>query len=475
MYVLGSRIARIGRAKGHLTPADMISDYYNSPAALRLLVALIGFLYAVPYVVLQIRAGGFLAQQMFSGQWSFEIGASALALIAMVYIMFGGMRSVAWTDVIQGLLLIGGMLLGGIAVVAAFGGLAGFFEAVRNLPPTSLSVPGTTASWPAEKLFTVCMFASLGSMIQPAQWMRYYAARSTNTLRRSAVIFAVLLTACFLFGVILVGLGGQALYPLHEDGQYRFAASAGDRPTEGDFVLADPDQTKVNWDKLLSHPRVGTRTGEFDQIMMVVLKEHLPVLLGPLGPLMVALLLVAIAAASMSTADSNLHALSAVLTHDVWDRFVRPNASEYERKWVGRGIIAGATVLALVLVIVSRHVERFNPVAMIVPLMVLAIAFSSQLIPVTLDMLFLRRGTRAGAIAGMIVGLAIVFLFSPLLSILTESLGIDQALAQMKKTIDVGAWGLLSNLVVFVLVGLVTRPPDQQRVAEYERLSGSPW
>ena len=245
-------------------------------------------------------------------------------------------------------------------MVAAFGGLAGFFEAVRNLPPTSLSVPGTTASWPAEKLFTVCMFASLGSMIQPAQWMRYYAARSTNTLRRSAVIFAVLLTACFLFGVILVGLGGQALYPLHEDGQYRFAASAGDRPTEGDFVLADPDQTKVNWDKLLSHPRVGTRTGEFDQIMMVVLKEHLPVLLGPLGPLMVALLLVAIAAASMSTADSNLHALSAVLTHDVWDRFVRPNASEYERKWVGRGIIAGATVLALVLVIVSRHVERLT-------------------------------------------------------------------------------------------------------------------
>ena len=253
MYVLGSRIARIGRAKGHLTPADMISDYYNSPAALRLLVALIGFLYAVPYVVLQIRAGGFLAQQMFSGQWSLEIGASALALIAMGYIMFGGMRSVAWTDVIQGLLLIGGMLLGGIAVVAAFGGLAGFFEAVRNLPPTSLSVPGTTASWPAEKLFTVCMLASLGSMIQPAQWMRYYAARSTNTLRRSAVIFAVLLTACFLFGVILVGLGGQALYPLHEDGQYRFAASAGDRPTEGDFVLADPDQTKVNWDKLLPH------------------------------------------------------------------------------------------------------------------------------------------------------------------------------------------------------------------------------
>ncbi len=474
VYVLGSRISRIGRAKGYFTPADMISDYYNSPVTLRLLAALIGFLYAVPYVVLQIRAGGFLAQQMFSGPWSFEIGATVLALIAMVYIMFGGMRSVAWTDVIQGLLVITGMLLGGIAVVAALGGLGGFFEAVANLPRRSLSLPGTTASWPAEKLFTVCVFASLGSMIQPAQWMRYYAARSTNTLRRSAVIFAVVLTACYLFGVILIGLGGQALYPLQEGGQYRFEANPGEGSTEVDFVLAHPDDTEVNWDKLLPHPSVGTKTDEFDQIMMVVLKEHLPVLLGVLGPLIIALLLVAIAAASMSTADSNLHALSAVLTHDVWDRFVRPDASEEERKWVGRCAIAGATVLALLLVIAGRHAERFNPVAMIIPLMVLAIAFSSQLIPVTLDMLFVRRGTRAGAIAGTIVGLAIVFLFSPFLSILTENLGIDQALHLMSNTIDVGAWGLLGNLVVFVLVGAITRPPDQQRVAEYKRLAIAP-
>ena len=56
VYVMGSRIARLGRAKGYVTPADMVADYYDNSTAIRVLVALLGFLYVVPYVVMQIRA-----------------------------------------------------------------------------------------------------------------------------------------------------------------------------------------------------------------------------------------------------------------------------------------------------------------------------------------------------------------------------------------------------------------------------------
>ena len=133
----------------------------------------------------------------------------------MLYIMIGGMRSVAWTDVVQGGLLVGGMLLAGTCAVAVLGGPGPFFKAVASLPPKSLSVPGhTTDYWVPGMLFTASAFASLGSMIQPAQWMRFYAARSNNVLKRSALIFALVLTLCFFFGVMLVGLGGQVLYPL---------------------------------------------------------------------------------------------------------------------------------------------------------------------------------------------------------------------------------------------------------------------
>ena len=114
----------------------------------------------------------------------------------MLYIMIGGMRSVAWTDALQGTLLMGGMLLAGAAAVAALGGPSAFFAKVAELPRTSLTVPGTTGSFTPEKLFTLCIFGALGSMIQPAQWMRFYAAKSAKALRRSAVIFALGLTAC---------------------------------------------------------------------------------------------------------------------------------------------------------------------------------------------------------------------------------------------------------------------------------------
>jgi len=434
IYIIGSRIRRIGREKGYVTPADMIADYYGSRAGLRLLVALIGILYAVPYVVIQIQAGGILAQQLFPGAAAFENGAVVLALVTMLYIMVGGMRSVAWTDVVQGLLLVGGMLLAGVAVVAVLGGPSSFFKAIAALPPKSLSVPGTTGRWTPEMLFTASVFASLGSMIQPAQWMRFYAARSGAVLRRSALIFSVVLTACFFFGVMLVGLGGQAAYPLVDGaGQYRMDEMG----------------------RVLPHAAVGSKASEFDQVLVVILKNHLPELLGPFGVVLAALILVAIMAAAMSTADSNLHALSALLTHDVYDQFVRPQASQVERTWVGRAIIALVTVLALGLVLWGRR-SAHNPLGMIVILGLLAIAFSTQLLPLTIDMLFVRRGTRVGAIWGVVTGLVIIFFLSPFFSMMAGDTFKD-VLTSMKGMIDVGAWGLGGNVVVFVGVSVWTR------------------
>lgn len=427
VYFLGSRIYKMGKEKGYVTPADMICDHYKSDTALRLLVALTGFLYAVPYVVMQIQAGGILAEQLFPGDNSFVIGSIVLSIITMIYIMIGGMRSVAWTDVIQGTLLVFGMLVAGFATVAAMGGISGFFASVAELPRTSLSVPGTTGYWSPEMLFTVCFFASVGSMVQPAQWMRYYSASSTQTLRRSAMIFTVVLTSCFLFGIMLVGLGGQVLYPLE------FTADGG----------------------VLPNAAVGA-AGQFDQILVVVLKDHLPALLGTFGVLLAALIMVSIMAAAMSTADSNLHALSAILTRDIYDRFINPNSSQQTRTWVGRGIICAATILSVTIVIVSRTSETINLVGMIAQLGLLAIAFSSQLLPLTFDMLFIKKGTRRGAVAGLLSGLLIVVLQSPLLPVLTGATsGVTTFMSTLKSILDIGAWGLMVNVAVFAVVSLL--------------------
>ena len=437
VYIIGSRIRKLGQERGYVTPTDMIAEHYGSPVALRLLVVLIGVLYAVPYVVIQIQAGGILSRQMFGSEQAFETGAIILAIITMAYIMGGGMRSVAWTDVVQGVLLVGGMLLGGLCVVTVLGGPVEFFNHVAQLPPKSLTAPGTVGHWTPEMLFTASTFASLGSMIQPAQWMRFYAAKSGDVLRKSALIFAAVLTSCFFFGVMLVGLGGQVLYPIvDETGVYRTNAAG----------------------QILPHPDVGTAANQFDQILVVVLNNHLPELMGPVGAFLASLILVAIMAAAMSTADSNLHAMSALLTHDVYDQFIRPKASQQERTWVGRGLIAITTTVALEMVLIANRSES-NPLGMIVILGLLAIAFSTQLLPVAIDILFLKRGTRGGAIAGITTGLGFVFILSPFFPMLAgDALG--DLIASMKRTIDVGAWGLAANTAVFTLVSRLT-PEDE--------------
>ena len=457
IYVLGNRIRELGRTYGHVTPADLICSHYGSPVALRCLVALIGFLYAVPYVVIQIQAGGIISSQLFGGEHAFEIGACLLSLVTMLYIMIGGMRSVAWTDALQGTLLMVGMLLAGAAAVAALGGPSAFFEKVAELPRTSLTVPGTTGSFTPEKLFTLCIFGALGSMIQPAQWMRFYAAKSAKALRRSAVIFALGLTACFLFGVMLVGLGGQVLYPVVKpvaDGAFDYQVQV-----DGQAVTvseADLPGHLAKGAKPLPHLDVGAGPRDFDQIMVVVLKRHLPELLGPAGLLLATLVIIAIMAAAMSTADSNLHALSAVVTRDIYAGILRPNASETSRLWVGRGVIAAATLLALSMVFVSRSSESFDPIGMIMPMSLLAIAFSSQLLPVTFDVLFLKRGSRQGAIVGIVAGMLVVLMFSPLLAIITGSDSAAVSLfARLKQIADIGFCGVVVNVAVFTLLSVI--------------------
>lgn len=443
IYLVGSRIWKLGQQHGYITPADLLSAHYGNSAGLRCLVALVGALYVIPYIVMQIRAGGYLAQRLFpdietvsllgSTFGVFELGTLVLSILTMLYVLIGGMRSVAWTDVVQGVLLLGGMLVAGLATLMALGGPSAFFDQLAELPAEARSVPGAAGVWSPWKLMTICIFASMATMIQPGQWMRYYSARSAETLRKSALIFAVVLPGCFLTGVMLVALGARVLYP--------------------------PIATETG---LLPHPAIGSSAGEVDQVVVVLLQEHVPQLLGAgLGAVVVALILVAVMAASMSTADSNLHALSAVLTRDVYDRFVRPTAGERERAWFGRGVIVVSTLLALWLVRLGTDDPDFKPLALIAQLMFVAIAFSCQLLPMTLDVLFLRRGTKTGAIWGVIAGIAVVSCFTPLPAVI---LGNDAAASlagftgTLSRLFDLGFIGFVVNASVFAVVSYYTKP-----------------
>ena len=72
------------------------------------------------------------------------------------------------------------MLVAGLATVIYFQDKGGYFNAIAELPHEALSVPGATGKWNAWMMLSICTCASLGAIIQPGQWMRFYAARSVK-------------------------------------------------------------------------------------------------------------------------------------------------------------------------------------------------------------------------------------------------------------------------------------------------------
>ncbi|SVD26892.1 uncharacterized protein METZ01_LOCUS379746, partial [marine metagenome] len=240
------------------------------------------------------------------------------------------------------------------------------------------------------------------------------------------------LPVCFLFGIMLVALGGQVLFP-----------------------------PEITAEGIIPHPSIGAKSSEVDQIVIVMIQRVVPEMLGiTFGAVVVTLILIAVLAASMSTADSNLHALSAVLTRDVYDRFIRPQADERERTWVGRIVIVLATMAAVALVEWSQKAGAFNPLELISQLMLVAIAFSSQLLPIAIDVLFLNKGTRKGAISGLTAGIGLVLL----LTIKPEwSFGLT-------KIVHVSAVGIAANAIVFGFVSRATKKVPQKRIDEFRRI-----
>jgi SSS family solute:Na+ symporter len=440
VYLLGNGIRKLGKARGYVSPGDMIAGYYGG-SMIRIVAAVLGILYVLPYIIIQIKAGGLLAQTLF-GEDMYNTGAVALSAVTLVYVLVGGMRSVAWTDVLQGLLLLSGAVLAGIAVIASMGGPGEFFAKVAELDPKQLTMHDPAESkWNPWWILTFCLFASLASIVQPAQWMRFYAAGSSKILRRSAVIFAVVLPACFLFGIMLVGLGGRALHP---------PPLPLDLEISLDFILMQINVTNL-----------PEGLGKADQIAVFMLREELPVMLGGLGIVLVSIIMVAIMAASMSTADSNLHALGGVITRDVYDQF-KPDASQKQRTWVGRIVIIVTTLLALLIVYLGENSEFGKGLLKtIAQFFFLAMAFSCQLIPAAVDILYIRRGTRAGAIAGMITGGAVV--------LATLFLAGNDTIQTIKRVIDLGGLALAFNVMVFILVSLFTRKPDPEHIEEFRR------
>jgi len=183
-----------------------------------------------------------------------------------------------------------------------------------------------------------------------------------------------------------------------------------------------------------------------DRVFPLMLFEHAP-------PVLTGLILAGATAAAMSTLDSILHSNMTVLTRDVYQRYIAPDATDRHYMWVGRGIIVGLLVVGYFLSI--------RTYAFLVTLVTLSGSGALQLLPGVLGVCMPGRRIRtaSGILAGIGVGLATLYV---------TLFGIDVAGVRLIASNPLGVhhsiWALGANFLTVLVVSRYTVPPSEETV-----------
>ncbi|MEJ2203385.1 MAG: sodium:solute symporter family protein [Gemmatimonadota bacterium] len=390
-YVLGTRIWALGKAFGYITPADLLADFYESEAV-RVAVAVISVLFTILYIQVQAQGLGYIINVASGGRISFEVGTFVLLLVAAAYLVAGGLRAVYWTDVLQGVWMYAAVWIGALVLAhELFGGPLELWRQVTAERPDLLSLPGPRGFFTPGMWIGMTITLSFGIVFQPHMMIRYYTAVDARTLKLLGATTPIYLMTLYI-PAALVGLGGALVLP----------------------DLAIPDQV---FPELLFRFAPAWLTG---------------------------LILAGATAAAMSTLDSILHANMTVLTRDVYQRYIRPDASQRHYVWVGRVI-----VVALLFVGYQMSVRTSD---FLVVLVTLSGSGALQLMPGIVGVCFPggRTLTRTGVLAGLIASMGVLYVT---LWAVPHPLGMHG-----------GIWALLVNTVVALGVSAVTAPPSAATV-----------
>ena len=282
------RLFSLSRTQGFITPADYLQHRFKTPL-LSLVASLVMILAIGNFLLAQMMAMGKAVEGLFETDpwWAYFYGVVFLAAIIVVYETLGGFRAVAWTDAIQGSILMLGFAALIILIFQRFGSLDRASSLLAQTNPSTLSPPSVAG---VREWISYLLIVGIGGALYPQAVQRIYCARNAKTLRLSLMIM-VFLPLVTTSVSLIAGIMGLAYLP-----------------------NLPPEQT--------------------DSLLTIICREVQQESL--LGRWVVVVLFAAILAAIMSTADSILLSISSMLTKDIYAPWIRQGASEAELMRVGK-------------------------------------------------------------------------------------------------------------------------------------------
>jgi sodium/proline symporter len=327
-----------------ITVPDFLESRFPGEGHLfRKLSAIIIFSMVAFYSAAQMTAAG-KAFDIFLGT-GYLNGVLIGAAIILFYTTVGGFKAVAYTDLVQGLLMLGCLLALPIVGIAAAGGWSEMIDSLGRQDPFLLTPMGA-AGFSTEGIVAVLGFLGIGLAFlgAPQLLARFMSARSDRSLVRASLP-AVICVIIFDVGAIFSGMAGRALFP---------------------------------------------ELGDHESVLPVMSQTLL-------HPAFTAIFFIAVLAAMMSTVDSLLIMASSTLIRDVLQKTMGSVASDARLAVFGK---ASTVILGLIAVALAITEAKVIFWFVLFAWSGLACAFA----PVVLCALFWPRTTRQGALAGMASG-----------------------------------------------------------------------
>ncbi|MBC8545824.1 sodium/proline symporter PutP [Clostridiaceae bacterium NSJ-31] len=399
--IVASRLRRYTEVSGDsITIPEYLQNRFQSKSTVvRSICAVIIFVFFLIYTASAFNAGATLFEHLFG--WDYTMALTVGAVIIIAYTFLGGFFAVCWTDFIQGMMMFVAIVVVPIVAMVQTPGFSvalledlggqGFLSMVRG--PEG-SVPMTT--------IISSLAWGLGYFGMPHILTRFMAIKSSDLIKKSRII-AMVWVAISLTAAVAVGVFGHA-----------YLSSIG-------VAYESSKAAEVVFMDLVTRLTPGFIAG---------------------------VLLSAIMAAVMSTADSQLLVTASAVSNDFYKALFRKNASDKELMWVSRGAVIAIAVVA--------YIIALDPNNSVMGLVSYAWAgFGAAFGPVILLSLFWKRMTLTGAVAGMVSGGVTVLIW--------ESLKLEAA---------TGLYSLVPGfaiaLALVIVVSLLTKAPSEEVVSQFE-------
>jgi SSS family solute:Na+ symporter len=222
MYVVSffilPQVWEVGRKYRLQTQADFFQVRYSNKY-LSAFVALVGIVFIVPYLQLQLTGLGMIVEVASYGVIPRTPAMILAFMIVAAFVLTSGIRGIAWVSVLKDLLLLFSAVFVGIAIpYIYFGSIGKMFAALIHAKPSHLTMPGATANLGHAWYISTVVLVALGFYMWPQFFGASFSAKSSDTLRRNAVImpfYSITMPLMFFVGLaatlVLPGLSNGDL------------------------------------------------------------------------------------------------------------------------------------------------------------------------------------------------------------------------------------------------------------------------